>query len=217
YKGRSFAMGSTVHYRWDEWGYQETVLHLRIGDKPEAAIWINHPGETIQFGYGRPSYWGGCGTIPRVQQYRALAILEFTIHDEQPAFTHAWFPKAEFDESRVSGTLALARSGSGAVLLRAGSELDAVTEGPSAGAELRQYGRKTRWIVRVCEAGDLASVESRFGGLVARQDSEGTFIVEDPEYGTVRFRADGAVEAEGRVIARADYTVRGEAIMLSPA
>jgi hypothetical protein len=210
-------MGSTAHYRWDEWGYQETVLHLRVGDKPEAAIWINHPGETIQFGYGRPSYWGGCGTIPRAQQYRGLAVLSFTTYEEQPDFTHAWFPKAEFDETRVSGSLALARSGNGAVLLRAASDLEFVTEGPSAGAELRQYGQHTRWIVRVCEAGDLNSVESRFGALEAKQDSDGAFVVEDPEYGTVRFKADGSVEAEGRVIARADYTVKGEATMLSPA
>ena len=59
-------------YRWNEWGYQETVLHLRLGERPEAAVWINHPGETIQFGYGRPSYWGGCGTLPRAHQYRGL-------------------------------------------------------------------------------------------------------------------------------------------------
>ncbi|CDZ52403.1 hypothetical protein [Neorhizobium galegae] len=215
YKGEHFAMGSTVHYRWDEWGYQETILHLRLGDKPEAAIWINHPGETIQFGYGRPSYWGGCGTIPRAQQYRGLAILEFTTYEEQPDFTHAWFPKAEFDETLVSGGVALARSGKGAVMLRTASKLEAVTEGPSAGAELRQYGQKTRWIVRVCEADNLTAVEYRFSGLAPRQESDGTVVVEDPEYGTVRFRKDGSVEAEGRVIARADYTVKGEATMLS--
>lgn len=215
YKSRDFAIGSTVHYRWDEWGYQETVLHLRIGDRPEAAIWINHPGETIQFGYGRPSYWGGCGTIARVQQYRGLAIVEFTVHEEQPDFTHAWFPQAEFDESRVAGNLALARSGRGAVLIKAGSDLVAVTEGPSAGAELRQYGNNTRWIVRVCNADDLHAVENRFSGLTAHHEADGAFIIDDPEYGSVRFAADGTVEAEDRLLTRADYTVKGEAKMLS--
>ena len=214
YKGRNFAMGSTAHYRWDEWGYQETVLHLRIGEKPEAAIWINHPGETIQFGYGRPSFWGGCGTIPRVQQYRGLAVVEFTAQEEQPDFSHAWFPAAEFEENRVSGSLALARSGDGAVLLRAGSDLEATREGPSAGAELRQYGQKTSWIVRVCEAGDLASVESRFGALQVERSDDGTLVVADPEYGSVSFRADGTAEAEGRVITRKDYDVKGEATLL---
>ena len=163
YKGRDFAMGSAAHYRWNEWGYQETVLHLRLGERPEAAVWINHPGETIQFGYGRPSFWGGCGTLPRAHQYRGLAVLDFSTFDEQPDFTHAWFPVAEFDESTVEDSLALARSGQGAVMLRGSTELAvAVKDGPSANAELRQYGRKTRWIVRVCEASDLDAVESRF-------------------------------------------------------
>jgi hypothetical protein len=216
YKSAAFAIGSAAHYRWDEWGYQETILHLRLGEKPEAAVWINHPGETIQFGYGRPSYWGGCGTIARTQQYRGLAILEFSVHEEQPDFTHAWFPVAEFDESRVSGRLALARAGNGAVLLSTGSDLQLVTEGPSAGVEIRQYGTRTRWIVRVCQSEDLASVETRFGALDAHKESDGTLVINDPEYGRVRFRADGSVEAQGRTLARADYTVRGDATMLAP-
>ena len=214
YKGEHFAMGSAVHYRWNEWGYQETVLHLRLGERPEAAIWINHPGETIQLGYGRPSYWGGCGIVPRVQQYRGLAVVEFSLYPEQPDFTHAWFPQAEFDEARVDGNLALARCGRGAVLLKAASALEKVSEGPSAGVELRQRGMNTRWIVRVCETDDLSAAEERFKDLSVIESDDGTFVVEDPEYGTVRFLADGGVEAEGREISRSDYTVRGEARML---
>jgi hypothetical protein len=82
--------------------------------------------------------------------------------------------------------------------------------------EIRQYGTKTRWIVRVCQSEDLASVESRFGALAASQQSDGTFVIEDPEYGTVRFHPDGSVEAEGRTIARAYYSVKGDAEMLTP-
>jgi hypothetical protein len=214
YKGRHFAMGSALHYRWNEWGYQETVLHLRLGQRPEAAVWINHPGEAIQFGYGRPSYWGGCGTLPRAHQYRGLAVVDFATFDEQPDFTHAWFPVAEFDESRVDGSLALARSGRGALLLRGGASFERVAAGPSAGAELRQYGRRTRWLVRVCEADSLGAVVSRFAALAVRETVDGTFVVEDPEYGTVRFRSDGVAEAEGRVVSPASFTVRGKAVML---
>jgi hypothetical protein len=214
YKGEHYAMGSAVHYRWKDWGYQETVLHLRIGEKPEAAIWINHPGEVIQLGYGRPSYWGGCGTVPRVQQYRGLAIADFDVHEDQPEFSHAWFPQAEFEESRVSGNTALARSGTGVALLIGSGELLPVTEGPSAGAELRLAGRKTRWIVRLAEAGDLVSAETRYGGLKAEVAEDGTIIIHDPDYGPVKFMADGSVNAEGRTLRREDYTVTGEAIAL---
>ena len=72
-------MGSIAAYRPGEWGYQETVLHLRLGERPEAQIWINHPGERIVSGFGRPSYWGGCGTLPRVHQYRDLAVVDFDL------------------------------------------------------------------------------------------------------------------------------------------
>lgn len=209
YKGEHFAMGSAVHYRWKDWGYQETVLHLRIGEKPEAAIWINHPGEIIQLGYGRPSYWGGCGSVPRVQQYRGLAIVEFDVHEEQPGFSHAWFPQAEFDESRISGNTAIARSGRGVALLIGSDTLSQVHEGPSANAELRIDGRKTRWIVRLAEGDDTASVETRYGGLAA-VENDGIFTIEDPDYGSVRFLSDGSVEAEGRTIRREDYTVKGK-------
>jgi hypothetical protein len=215
YKGEHFAMGSAAHYRWHEWGYQETILHLRIGERPEAAVWINHPGETIQFGYGRPSYWGGCGTIARVQQYRGLAVLDFSTFEEQPDFTHAWFPTAEFEESRVEGNLAAARSGRGVVVIRGSHPLAVVTDGPSAHAEIRQQGRATRWIVRVSEADRLDQATARFGGLVIEEGSGGDFVVHDPDYGPVHFRADGVVEGEGRTVSPREFTVSGEATLLA--
>lgn len=215
YKGEHFAIGSAAHYRWHEWGYQETILHLRIGERPEAAVWINHPGETIQFGYGRPSYWGGCGTIARVQQYRGLAVMDFSAFEEQPDFSHAWFPTAEFDESIVDGSLAVARSGEGAVLIRGSSSLSVVTEGPSAHAELRQQGRKTRWIIRVAAAASLSEARDRFAGIAIVEEPNGDFILDDPEYGRVSFRADGTVEAEGRRLAPKEFTVGGEATLLA--
>lgn len=111
HKTRDHAMGSTAAYRWGDWGYQETLIHLRMGTDPNAQVWINHPGEVIHSGYGRPSYWGGSASVPRVQQYRDLALVRFNGHPSQPDFTHAWFPRAAFDASRVQGDMALAQAG----------------------------------------------------------------------------------------------------------
>lgn len=214
YKGRHFAMGSAVHYRWGEWGYQETVLHLRLGEAPEASIWINNPGEAIQFGSGRPSYWGGSGSVPRVQQYRGLAVLEFDIHPDQPGFTHAWFPADQFDDSRVTGAIALARGGDGAVLLRGSGDFIATAEGPSAGAELRLEGARTRWIVRIAETGDLDAMQQRFAALAVAASDAGIWRVDDPDYGPVTFHPDGVVEAEGRRIDPQTFTIAGDVITL---
>ena len=53
----------------------DRLIHARIGRDPQAQVWINHPGEVIHSGYGRPSYWGGSASVPRVQQYRDLALV----------------------------------------------------------------------------------------------------------------------------------------------
>jgi hypothetical protein len=90
-----------------------------------------------------------------------------------------------------------------------------VTQGPSAHAELRQYGRNTRWIVRVCDSGSLAEAGERFAGLSLVETAEGDFVVDDPDYGIVRLRGDGVVEAEGRSIAPKEFTVSGEATLLT--
>ena len=212
YKTADFAMGSVARYRWGEWGYQETLLHVRIGERPEAAVWINHPGEVIQFGFARPSYWGGCGTIARVHQYRALAVLEFTLRPEQPQFTHAWFPRSMFDAWCLNGEVAVARSDAGMLLLKGNQTLKPIEEGPTAGAELRLEGSRCRWIVRlggVAEDGDLDAFITRFGGLDASLETDGALVVDDPVYGRVVFGADGRVEAEGRILDPSGWTIQG--------
>lgn len=213
YKTRDFSLGTAAHYRWNEWGYQETVLHLRLGDHPDAQIWINHPGETIHSGYGRPSYWGGSGTLPRVHQYRALAIAVFDCAGEQPDFTHAWFPRAAFDEVRVDSRLAFARRGRGVAMLAADRPFEAVTRGPTAGNELRVPGRKAAWVVRL-GSGTLDALADAFSKIAVRFETGGLIAVADPDYGEVRFHPDGRVEAEGRVLDPADWTVAGTATML---
>lgn len=213
YKTAGFAMGSAAAYRWNQWGYQETVIHARLGNNADAQIWINHPGEVIQSGYGRPSYWGGSGTLPRVHQYKGLAVVRFDVHEEQPDFTHAWFPRGEFDAVDVNGDVALCKSAGACALLKADKPLRSVTGGPTAGNELRVFGRKATWILRLADCGDtsLADFGARFADLSVRDGDDGELVVEDPDYGTVRFTADGKAIAEGRTVDPAGWSVEGEA------
>ncbi len=214
YKTRDFAMGSAAGYRWDEWGYQETVLHLRLGQNPDAQCWINHPGEVMQSGYGRPSFWGGSGTLPRVHQYRALAVVKFDCAEEQANFTHAWFPRIAFDASRVGANFALAEAGDAFLRVGADSPLTEVRSGPSAGCELRTAGRRATWIVRLGDRRGSASLdafEAAFAGLTVREADDGALVVEDPEYGTVRFLCDARIVAEGRLLDPSARSIRGEA------
>jgi hypothetical protein len=217
YKTRDFALGTAAAYRWNEWGYQETVLQLRLGDHPDAQVWINHPGETIHSGYGRPSYWGGSGTLPRVHQYRGLAVALFDCAAEQPDFTHAWFPRDAFDESVIDGRFAFARKGEGLAMIATDRPLELVSRGPTAGNELRAPGRDAVWIVRLAstrDGQDIAALKGGFSTIRPGHEKDGLIVVDDTDYGEVRFHPDGRVEAEGRVIDPAEWTVAGTAKML---
>ncbi|MFV0359766.1 hypothetical protein [Tropicimonas sp.] len=209
HKTAETALGSAALYRWGDWGYQETLVHARIGRNPRAQVWVNHPGEMVQSGYGRPSYWGGSANVPRVQQYRDLAIVIFDGVAPQIGFTHAWFPTEAFDEWQVTGGSAVACAGRGLVALRGAGPLELQTTGGAAGAELRQPGRGGRWVLRV-GMGDSAPGFAERHALDLTEGPGGAFRLEDPDYGTVIFRADGRVEAEGRVLDPRNWTMQGE-------
>ncbi len=189
-------------------GLSGNVLQLRLGENADAQVWINHPGETIHSGYGRPSYWGGSGTLPRLHHYRGLAVLTFNCAAEQPGFSHAWFPRQEFDASSVTGDIAVARSGQGMVLLKGSSPFALVETGPTAGNELRIDGHRTAWIVRLGDQGSEEEFAARFSSLSISEGADGVLTVEDPEYGTVLCHADGRTEAEGRVLNPATGALR---------
>ncbi|WP_144409475.1 hypothetical protein [Martelella endophytica] len=213
YKTAETAMGSLARYRWGEWGYQETVLQLRIGRNPDAQIWVNHPGEVIHCGFGRPSYWGGCGALPRVHQYRNLAVVLFETHEGQPDFSHIWFPARAFDETVAAPSLACARSGDGFVMVSGTAPLEPIENGPTAGMEIRQTGRRTAWLFRLAESGEveggLADFRQRFEALAYALAEDGTITVDDPDYGAVAFGTDGTIAAEGRSLNPADWTIEG--------
>jgi len=217
HKARHHAMGSVAGYRAGEWGYQEAVLHLRLGDRPQAQMWINHPGEAIQYGFGRPSYWGGCGTLPRVHQYRALALLDFQTHADLPDFTHVWLPEQEFDEVLHDGPRVLVRAGAALALVQGSAPLERIGAGPTAGCEYRLNGRRGRWLVRLSELdreGSLEAFGRRFAALQASDAAAGRITVEDPGYGRVICSPDAVVEAEGRRLDPKTWTLKGETALL---
>lgn len=213
YKNRHYALGTLVGYRPGEWGYQETVLHGRLGERPEAQFWINHPGEVLISGFGRPSYWGGCGTLPQVWSHRGLSLLHFNAHPEQPGFTHLWLAEEAMDEIVLDGNRLLARSGEGLVLFAASGPIERVTEGPTAGCEFRLSGHTGSWLVRVSDRdteGSLGAFTARTAGLAPMAVADGGFALADPDYGSVRCHADGTVSAGGAAIDHRHWTMAGE-------
>ena len=107
---------------------------------------------------------------------------------------------------------ALARGGDGLALLRTDGPLAAVTEGPSAGCELRLRGRSGRWLLRLGatpQHGSLQAFARRFRRLHQQPQPDGRILVDDPDYGMVEFNPDGSVAAEGRRLDPAEWTMSG--------
>jgi hypothetical protein len=177
-------------------------------------MWINHPGERILSGYARPSYWGGCGTLPRVHQYRGLAFLHVDCDPETPDFTHAYVPTTIMDEVIVEKGRVLVRSGDGLAIIQASDPLHPVGRGPTAGFDWQLAGRQGTWIVRLSSLrreGSLAAFGARMAGLAVRTEGDGRMLVEDPDYGKVVGEASGAIEAEGRRLDPAQWSQTGTA------
>jgi hypothetical protein len=189
------------------------MIHLRLGDRPESQVWINHPGEVIHSGYGRPSYWGGCGTVPRVQQYRSLAVVDFAAHPAQPDFTHAWLPETAMDDVLYDGSRILLRAGDGLCLIAASGPLERVATGPTAGCEVRLAGHRGRWILRLSDVateGSLAAFGERFAGLAALDGPDGAIVIEDPDFGTVICGSDASVTSAHGSLDPAQWTRSGD-------
>ncbi len=194
------------------------MLHLRLGDRPEAQIWINHPGERILSGYGRPSYWGGCGTLPRVHQYRDLAIVDFELKPEQLDFTHAWLPEAEMDEVQHAGERVFVRAGAALGVLIGSASI----RKDRRGADRRLRDPASRPALPLDRAprpmsaarGACETFARRFAGLAVADGPDGEIWLDDPDYGRVVCRLDGKILAEGGMVDPAAWTIAGHARLL---
>ncbi|MEQ9815271.1 MAG: hypothetical protein RLO50_21025 [Azospirillaceae bacterium] len=215
-KGPDYAIGTAVGYKPGGWGYQETLLHARLGRDPDAQIWINQPGEVLIGGYARPSYWGGSATVPRVHQHRGLAVALFEPQHGTLPFSHAWFPRARF-KTLALDACSIAFCVDGALgLLRTLHPIEVVERGPTAGVELRQGGDRQLWILRLgskADFGSLADFVSAMAELrVDLPGSDGRLTLDDPFYGTLIGHPDGRLETPDGTVDPATWTVAGSLV-----
>lgn len=148
YKTPDYVMASAQNYRPGKPGLQEHVFQLMVKDC-DTQIWINHPGEAVYFGEGRPSYFAGNGTLPNVLQVRNRAVLTYDLLDQEVGYTHAYCPLSQFDEWVQCGNWLFMRKQDICVGLCAQNGITITREGPLKFFEVISKGKHNVWRVAV--------------------------------------------------------------------
>jgi hypothetical protein len=202
WKTRDALLGSVVDYHPGEPGYQAVVTQAHLAGHPDARIWINNPGQDDPFGTRRPSFWAGDGLMPRVAQWRSLALLHYRLDEPRAIpWTHAYVRREVYDEVHLSGPWLFLRSGRGLAGVMAANGLQAVEDGPTAGYEVRSPGPRNTWLLRVASLDRFATLRSFASAMQAdglRVTPGAHVAFADPELGNVRFDWSGAFTVAGR-------------------
>ncbi len=209
YKTTDYMLSSAQDYRKGYGGDQQHIWQATLSET--AVCFTTHPGHRENTSGG---YWVGSGTLPRVAQIENVLIACYNI-SRMPGlymtnrlfFTHAWFPKAAFDEVREREGCIFGRKGDGYIALRSKNRYHWKTEGIDAACEVIAEGTKNIWI---CEMGNkerdggfddfvenISSAHIKFRGLSVVYDS--------PSQGRIEFGWRGRLKREGSDISLRDY------------
>ena len=167
---------------------------------------------------GRP-IWGGCGTLPRVHQYRDLAVLDFELTPGQVDFTHAWLPRGRDGRGALRGKprLCARREGARALIGSAPFERGrGAARPPAARSGSPACGRAGSCACRT-SAATRASTPSprRFRRTCGLGRRGGEICLDDPDYGACRLSTRTArLSEQGGGVDPSTWTHAGHAAVL---
>ncbi len=142
---------------------------------PSASVWTTYPAADdmlkLSGKHDGPNWWTGSVVAPRVIQKNNAAIIGYKPKDFQLVLfghrTHAWFPKAAFDEGSVIQRSAncnrdeslwtFGKAGDGYVGLFSAQKPEWTTGGPWADKELLAAGARNFFILQVGSAAEFGS------------------------------------------------------------
>ncbi len=214
YKNKYYLLNSANNFKIKKKGFQEHILQATF--TYDAHFWVNHPGEKIFTGVGRPSYWAGNGYLPKVGQYKNLALALYEIEPEHDAhFTHAYFPLYAFDAYRQANGWWFVKKNDAYGAIYAQNGLELVTEGQSQYRELISKGLKNYWIIKLgCkkEFGDFETFVKRVSQSELKTGENGEVNFVDPQYGLVSFSWGSPLTVNCQIIAVENRSTSGKII-----
>jgi len=204
-------LSSAQDYRAGKPGYQQHPWQATLGI--DAVVFTNHPGSDDE--RARPNFWAGNGILPRVAQHENVLVCIHHVPADDPfPFSHAYFPKAAFDEVIERAGWLFGRKGEGYIALYSQHALQWYGDQHIAGNpvnEARAEAPTNAWIVEMGRAADWGTLDAFVDALAAAtvtMNGEGhelTVAYASPSAGVVHFGWHGPLLVGGAVVALHDY------------
>jgi hypothetical protein len=210
YRTPDYMISSAQDYRKGYGGYQEHIWQATLG--PNAVCFTTCPARKQG---PPPNYWAGSGILPRVAQvknvviaiYRLLKIPTLLVRNELD-FTHAWFPRDQFDEVIEKDGWIFARLSDGYLAL--------LSQHPYEWRDLPGEDRNREIIVRernniwLCEMGrrETDGDFSSFIRGILQADLlfyDSSISYRSPSQGYLQFGWKGPLLQDGRQVSLWDY------------
>lgn len=148
YKTKDYMLYAAQNHHPGTYGDQQHVAGMNIGNS--FSIFHTHPARNEKVKQQSPNYWVGYGRLPRVAQDTSVNLAIYNIpakkngmEKELLDYTHAWFPKAQFDSVYVVDNYAFGKKGETYCALIARNPLNYKVNTTD---DLIQKGRQIFWI-----------------------------------------------------------------------
>lgn len=210
YRTPDYMLSTAQDYRPGYGGDQQHIWQATLG--PGAVCFTSHPAGKSRH---TPSYWDGYGTLPRAGQAGNVLIEIYNVSTRpglyvtnKYIFTHAWFPRDQFDEVIERRPWVFARKGDGYLALY--SRLPYMWSGrqaEDAGREMLVPGKRNTWI---CEMG-RRETDGDFPDFVERIANAKVeigplhVVYHSPTQGRLEFGWKGPLTQDGRVVELGGY------------
>ena len=164
YKTNHYMLSTAQRHHAGEFGDQQHVWQATLTGG--VTVFTTHPGAAFFEDNARnfsPSYWVGNGIMPDAAQHKNVCLVWYKLHwrkglmeKQRQMYTHAYFPKAKFDQmQKVHDKLYVGRKGGGYVALFSLHSLEEKGED-----ELVQHGVETGWAVHMGDTDTFADVDA---------------------------------------------------------
>lgn len=167
-------------------GHQQHLMNIALG-ADSTQFHINHPGERVPSGGGRPSYWAGNGTNPLIRQYKNAQLMIYNIDEHELVHDiHGFMMHERYDAIEVKGDDLYLKCQDAYLGIKFSQPIKIMDTGTNTGKEVIANGRHHGIYVRcgsLYEDGSFEAFMENIDRSTLSYDGKRTLVVQDYAHG----------------------------------